>query len=92
MNQTNSSHIHDTRLLLLGVTLGAGLAALLAPRSGADTRKHIRDAFHQCKQQTKDTTATFANEVKERIEEARDDINAPDRLAKRDSLEEGLGD
>ncbi len=92
MNESTSSNIHDTKLLLLGITLGAGLAALFAPRSGADMRKHIKDTFDNGKERAKDSAGSFADEAKERIEEARDDIGIPDRLAKRDLLEEGLGE
>lgn len=92
MNQSTASHIRDTKLLLLGATLGAGLAALFAPRSGAETRKHLHSTLNQTKDHVKDSASSFADEAKERIEEARNDIATPDRLAKRDSLEEGLGE
>lgn len=92
MQQTTASHMRDTKLILLGATVGAGLAALFAPRSSAETRKHIKSTFNQTKDHVKDTAGSFADEAKERIEEARNDIATPDRLAKRDSLEEGLGE
>lgn len=91
-DQSAHSHLRDTRLILLGMTLGAGLASLLTPRSGSETRRHLRSTFYQTTDHAKQSLSPLAEEAEERIEEARNDITAPDRLAKRDALEEGLGE
>lgn len=90
--QQSDTHMKNTGMLLIGAALGAGLAALFAPRSGRETRQHIIDKFHEGKEQIKQKTEEISEDAKDKLNELRDDIEVPDRLAKRNSLEEGLGE
>jgi gas vesicle protein len=67
---------------LMGLAVGAGLALLFAPQSGAETRQSIRrnarkmrhaaeDAVGDVTQKVGDTFETAKQRVEERIEEAR---------------------
>ena len=53
----------DLGPFLLGAALGAGLALLLAPRSGAETREALREHV----QSARDRASVAAEEVKERV-------------------------
>jgi gas vesicle protein len=54
---------------LLGGVVGAGLALLLAPQSGAETRRKIKDLADDVKEKTN----TYINETKEKVAGAMDD-------------------
>jgi gas vesicle protein len=54
---------------LLGGVVGAGLALLLAPQSGAETRRKIKDIADDVKEKTN----TYINETKEKVAGAMDD-------------------
>lgn len=51
---------------MLGAVIGAGAALLLAPQSGEDTRKKIRDLAGSIKDKTSDALATGKEYVTER--------------------------
>lgn len=60
--------------LLLGVAIGAGIALLLAPRSGADTRRmighrarHTGDRMRQAATGVADNVTSQVNEVRDRV-------------------------
>jgi gas vesicle protein len=52
---------------LLGGVVGAGLALLLAPLSGAETRKRIRDAAKEVKEKTEGAIEEIRDRVKEAL-------------------------
>ncbi len=68
---------------LLGGAVGAGLALLYAPASGAETRRKIRDGVEDAGDWTKDTfygaknrVEEGAGRVKQLIVDKRDDLKA----------------
>jgi gas vesicle protein len=63
--------------LLLGVAIGAGIALLLAPRSGADTRRMIGHRARRAGERVRGTAENVADSVTSQAGELRD------RLAER---------
>jgi gas vesicle protein len=57
--------------LLLGLALGAGAALLFAPRSGADTRRILKDRAREATDAARTRVDEFAASVSESIGEAR---------------------
>ncbi|HEY7897113.1 MAG TPA: YtxH domain-containing protein [Gemmatimonadaceae bacterium] len=62
--------------LLLGVAIGAGIALLLAPRSGEETRRMIShrarragDRLRDAAAEAADSVASQANDVRDRVSE-----------------------
>ena len=58
---------------IAGAVIGAGLALLLAPATGSDTRKRIGDTARRLRDQTKDRmshTRDTLNEIKEDARQA----------------------
>lgn len=88
----SDTHMKGTGMLLLGAAIGAGLAALFTPRSGQETRRHIKDSIHHSRDMAKQKAEEVGDDAKDKLNELRDDIEVPDRLAKRNKLEEGLGE
>ena len=54
---------------LLGGVVGAGLALLLAPQSGVETRRKLKDLADDVKEKTN----TYINETKQKVAGAMDD-------------------
>ena len=52
---------------LLGGVVGAGLALLLAPLSGAETRKRIRNVAEEVKEKTEGAIEEIRDRVKETL-------------------------
>jgi len=88
---------------LLGVLLGAGIALLLAPRTGRETRAGIRegalrlrrnaeDALRQVRDSVVDAMDEVREEIDERLEIARHAVEAGRRAARetRAAMERGL--
>jgi len=72
----------DLMPFLVGLALGAGAALLLAPRSGADTRRDIkrramrvRRAAEQVVTDTADTVTETFQEAKRRVEDRIDSVH-----------------
>jgi gas vesicle protein len=63
--------------LLLGVAIGAGIALLLAPRTGADTRRIIGNRARRAGERVRGTAEEVADSVTSQANELRD------RLAER---------
>ncbi|MBX2860971.1 MAG: YtxH domain-containing protein [Vampirovibrio sp.] len=65
---------------MVGGAIGAGVALLLAPRSGEDTRALIRDEMDERYQQAKETVQEKADEVshtvQHKLEEAKDRVDS----------------
>ena len=72
---------------LLGIALGAGIALLMAPQSGADTRREIQRRARRARTAVQDTvTDTFEQaraQVEERIDTARSAIELKRRQVTR---------
>jgi len=52
---------------LLGGVVGAGLALVLAPLSGAETRKRIRDVAEEVKEKAEGAIGEIRDRVKETL-------------------------
>ena len=78
----------DLGPFLLGAALGAGLALLLAPRSGAETREALREHV----QSARDRAQVAAEGVKERVSgglaDAREELERRIRIGTRRRLGE----
>jgi gas vesicle protein len=88
---------------LLGAALGAGLALLFAPRSGAETQQEIRERAAKLKKaaearireaqaQVEETLDEVRDELRDRIETVKDAVEAGKASAReaRDELEERI--
>lgn len=58
--------------LLLGVAIGAGIALLFAPRSGADTRRIIERRAHRTGSRMRQAAADVADNVTAQANQVRD--------------------
>ena len=87
-------HSNDTSNLLIGVLIGAGIALLFAPRSGAETRADIarrarsagdkvRDVADEVTGQVVDTFEDARARVEEQIDSARSAIESKKRQVSR---------
>ena len=61
----------DVGNLLLGVLIGAGVALLFAPRTGADTRREIRRTARQATNAVKDIAEEVTGQVVDSFEGAK---------------------
>ena len=61
----------DVGSFLLGVAIGAGVALLMAPRSGAEVRADIGRRVKKAKGEVADTFADAREKVEDRLERAR---------------------
>ena len=61
--------------LLLGVAIGAGLALLLAPRSGAETRRMIESRARRAGARVRDVATDVADNVTSQVNDVRDRVN-----------------
>ncbi len=72
-----SDHMHEGRggsmaaAFLVGAILGAGVALLLAPASGADTRKRLGKTANRLRQDAKDALEDAMESIEDLKEEAR---------------------
>jgi gas vesicle protein len=60
--------------LLLGVAIGAGMALLLAPRSGADTRRMIGSRARRAGERVRSVATDVADDVTSQVNEVRDRV------------------
>ncbi|MDQ6737959.1 MAG: YtxH domain-containing protein [Gemmatimonadota bacterium] len=60
--------------LLLGIALGAGVALLLAPRSGLETRRMIGSRARNTTDRIRDAAAGVAENVTDRVNDVRDQV------------------
>lgn len=58
-----------------GIALGAGLALLLAPRSGEETRRELRKGARRVRTAARETAEELADSVVDRYEHARHSVN-----------------
>ncbi|HSU96717.1 MAG TPA: YtxH domain-containing protein [Gemmatimonadaceae bacterium] len=61
--------------LLLGVAIGAGLALLLAPRSGAETRRMIESRARRAGERVRDVATDVADNVTSQVNDVRDRVS-----------------
>jgi Gas vesicle protein len=59
---------------LLGLALGAGIALLLAPQSGEETRRDVADKVRRAKEAARDTVADIGDAIGDTIETAREKV------------------
>ncbi|HJU64148.1 MAG TPA: YtxH domain-containing protein [Gemmatimonadaceae bacterium] len=57
-----------------GIALGAGLALLLAPRSGAETRRELKRGARRVRTAARETAEELADSVVDRYEHARHSV------------------
>jgi gas vesicle protein len=60
--------------LLLGMAIGAGLALLLAPRSGADTRRMIESRARRAGARVRNVATDVADNVTSQVNDVRDRV------------------
>lgn len=73
---------------ILGTLLGAGIALLLAPRTGEETRRELGKNVRRIRNSAEDTVHRVQKAVSGTIEEFREQVN--DRIdAARDAMEAG---
>jgi len=59
---------------IMGALLGAGVALLLAPRSGEETQQEIRRKAAQLRGAAEDKVRTVQRQIEERFEQAREGV------------------
>jgi gas vesicle protein len=59
---------------LIGALLGAGVALLLAPRSGEETQQEIRRKAAQLRDVAEDKVRSVQRQIEERFEQAREGV------------------
>ena len=67
---TQHAHSNALRAATIAGMLGAGLALLLAPRSGRETRDQLKLAAHRMKHQTREKAETVKHQVEDRAHAA----------------------
>ncbi len=74
--------------LLLGVAIGAGIALLLAPRSGVETRRMIENRARRTGDRLRDAATGVADDVANQVSSVRDRVT--ERVgAARDAVRRG---
>jgi gas vesicle protein len=63
-----------TGAFLLGALVGAGLALLLAPQSGEETQKEIRDRARQLRDSAEDRVRDAQRQLESRLDQAREGV------------------
>ncbi|MDB5184551.1 MAG: YtxH-like protein [Candidatus Saccharibacteria bacterium] len=63
---------------LLAATVGAAVATVLAPKSGAETRALIKDSAAKAKSKMKTTKEDVADKAKETTEQVKDKVKKVD--------------
>lgn len=61
--------------LLLGVAIGAGIALLLAPRSGADTRRLIESRARRAGERVRNVANDVVDDVTSQVNDVRDRVS-----------------
>jgi len=69
MNDRNNNIIFVIAAFVLGGLVGAGIALLMAPQSGQETRSVIRDKSVELKDKAVGTAEDLANQTKSRVSE-----------------------
>jgi gas vesicle protein len=59
---------------LIGLALGAGIALLLAPQSGEETRRDLADKVNRAKDAARDAVSDLGDVIGDTIEKARDKV------------------
>jgi gas vesicle protein len=68
-------HSSDISSLLIGLAIGAGVALLFAPRSGAETRRRIRQGVSRVTDAAMETFEVARAEVEDRVGAVRDAVD-----------------
>lgn len=61
---------------LAGAAVGAGIALLIAPATGEDTRRRLIDGAKKVKQNMGDTVGSAKDEISRRTDDVRSAVNA----------------
>lgn len=67
-------HSNDMSSLLIGIVLGAGVALLFAPHSGAETRRRLRRGVTRVREAAVDTFDAARAEVEDKVASVRDAV------------------
>ena len=59
---------------LIGLALGAGIALLMAPQSGEETRREIADRARKAKDAAMDAVGELGDVIGDKLEQARDKV------------------
>ncbi|MDQ6716895.1 MAG: YtxH domain-containing protein [Gemmatimonadota bacterium] len=59
---------------IIGLALGAGIALLMAPQSGEDTRREIADRARKAKDAALDAVSELGDVIGDKLEQARDKV------------------
>jgi gas vesicle protein len=78
----------QTGWFFIGAGIGMAIAMLLAPASGEETRRRLKDRLQRGRENIEGAAESAADAIDGALEEARD--NPTNRLAKSKALEEGL--
>ena len=68
-------HSSDISSLLIGLAIGAGVALLFAPHSGAETRRRIRRGVNRVTDAAMETFEVARAEVEDRVGQVRDAVD-----------------
>ena len=68
-------HTSDISSLLIGLAIGAGVALLFAPHSGAETRRRIRRGVNRVTDAAMETFEVARAEVEDRVGAVRDAVD-----------------
>lgn len=60
---------------LIGLALGAGIALLMAPQSGDETRREIAERARRAKDAARDAIGDLGDVIGEKLEQARDKVD-----------------
>ena len=61
---------------IIGLAVGAGIALLLAPQSGEETRREIAEKVKRAKDAASDAVSELGDVIGEQLEQARDKVEA----------------
>ena len=67
-------HSGGVGALILGALLGAGVALLLAPRSGAETQQQIREGAVKIRDAAEEKVREVQRQLEDRLENARSEV------------------
>ncbi len=59
---------------VIGLALGAGIALLMAPQSGEETRRELSDRVKRARDSARDAVSDLGDVIGEKLEEARDKV------------------